>query len=230
MKIEAYSPEWYEARLDLFTASHLYDLICKPKKKHLPRPYVIQKAIEIDTRVSQESDFESEDMLHGTENELLAVNWVGKTLGLTLEPTSYFLKHPDLLFGATADRYAYDKDGNKISCEIKCPKSTTHIGRLYIEDWKMLKEVEPKIYWQIVGGALAGECKKGLFADFDHRVNPECGLFYILFDIPEADFELAVESIKQGEKDVKKVLAKMRGVSTPRTEAPTKKIELKKIA
>lgn len=206
-KIEAHSPEWYQARVGRFTASRLWELICKPKDAKDYRPYVYEKAAEKDTGKSEESDFVSDDMAHGVENEPMAVNWYAKLSGNTIEETSEFVVHPVLNFGATSDRNAYNKAGEKIVLEVKCPKSKTHIKHCLYKDVAAFKQKNPKYYWQIVGGALCNDATKGAFVSYDDRVNLNHGLFVIEFDIPAEDFEIAQKAIMQAENDVNEILS-----------------------
>lgn len=218
MKIEAHSPEWYKARLGLFTASRLHDLICTPKDKSDFRPYIYEKAAEIQTGTPQDSDYVSDDMAHGVEYEPFAINWYSKLTGNKVEELSEFIKVDGMRFGATVDRNAYDKNGAKVVMEVKCPASKTHLKYCLIKDVEQFKKKLPKYYWQCVGGALAVGAKKAVFVSHDPRVNLDCGLFVLHFDIPEYDFDTAKSAIIKAEKDLEEILSLLK----PQSPTPVK--------
>lgn len=204
MKVEAHSPEWYKARVGVFTASRLYELINTPKET--PRPYIIEKATERLTGVSQDGDYVSEDMAHGSENEPLAVNYYIKLKNRNVHEESVFQMHPTLNFGATTDRNVFDEFDDMLIAEIKCPKTKTHIKNCLIKDVKQFKKKRPKYYWQIVGGALVHGAKKGAFVSFDPRVNLDYGMYVLEFHIPEEDLELATKAIEKANEEMNEII------------------------
>lgn len=206
--VEAHSPEWYKVRLSRFTASRLYDLICKPKE--YPRPYVIEKAAEALTGESQESDYVSEDMAHGVEYESSAIKWFSKLYNIRVDEVSEFITHGTLNFGATPDRRAYDENEEKIIIEIKCPKTTTHIKNCLIKDVATFKAKRPKYYWQIIGGAICEGASKGAFISFDPRIDSDAGLYVLFFEIPDEDIELALKAIEKAENERLEIIQSLK--------------------
>jgi hypothetical protein len=207
-RVEAHSPEWYMIRRGLFTASRLYELINTPKEK--PRPYIIEKVAEILTGESQESDYISEDMAHGVEYEPHAIKWWSKLTGLRVAENSEFVKHGIMRFGATPDRVAYDEQGNKIVLEVKCPKSKTHVKYCLIKDREEFKKKLPKYYWQGVGGAICTGADHMAFISFDPRIDRDCGLFHLIFQIPDEDIKTAYDAIIAAEKELNDILTKLK--------------------
>lgn len=206
--VDAHSPEWFQVRRGLFTASRLYELINTPKEK--PRPYIIEKVAETLTGESQESDYISEDMAHGVEYEPVAIKWFSKLTGIRVEENSEFVKHPDLHFGATPDRVAYNDNEDKIVLEVKCPKSKTHVKYCLIKDREDFKKKLPKYYWQTIGGAICTGAKRAAFISFDPRIDRDCGLFYLAFEIPESDLEVATDAIEKATEEYNEIITKLK--------------------
>lgn len=207
-RIEANSFEWHQARVGKWTASHLYDLICTPKKR--PRPYVMQTLAERLTGESQEDFYESADIAHGVENESRAFTWLEKLVPtVTLEDSSYFQQWDEVpTFGATCDRvgtYA----GEPCIFEVKCPKTTTHLRYCLMESVEDLKKEMPKYYWQIVAGCIVHGIDRGMFVSFDPRVDDECGLYYLSFIVPESDIDVAKEAIRKAEAELQELKTRL---------------------
>lgn len=218
MKVDAHSPEWYKARVGVFTASRMYELINTPKET--PRPYIIEKATERLTGLPQDSDFVSEDMAHGVESEPLAINYYIAAYKRRVEEESVFEMHPELNFGATTDRNVYDEDGNLIIVEVKCPLTKNHIKNCLIKDSADFKKKRPKWYWQIVSGALVHGAKRGAFISFDPRVDMNYAMFVLEFIIPDDDLIQAKNAIIKADKELNEIIQTINpvAVSTPRTE------------
>lgn len=204
MKVEAHSPEWYKARVAVFTASRLYELICTPKEN--PRPYVIEKATEQLTGLPQENDYVSEDMAHGVEYEPMAINYYLKSHNRRVEEESVFELCADLNFGATTDRNVYDENGDLLIVEVKCPATKNHVKNCLIKDREDFKKKRPKWYWQIIGGALVHGATKGVFLSFDPRVDLNYALFVLEFDIPDEDLEQARKAITKASKELTEIV------------------------
>ena len=209
-RIEAHSPQWYKSRLGRFTASRLYDLLSTPKDKTIPRPYVIEKAAEILTGESQDSDYFDENMAHGVEYEHLAIKWFAKKTGFEVKENSEFVQHEYLNFGATPDRVAYDENGNKFILEVKCPKSTNHIKNCLLNDVEDFKRKHTKYYWQIIGGAICEGATHGAFISFDPRIDSDCGLYVLLFELPQSDIDKATSAIEQAENELNELITKLK--------------------
>lgn len=216
MKVEAHSPEWYQARIGVFTASRLYELLNTPKDT--PRPYIIEKATEKLTGLPQEGDYVSDDMAHGVESEPLAINYYIKSKKRRVEEDSVFQMHTSLNFGATTDRNVYDTENNLIIAEIKCPATKTHIKNCLIKDVAQFKKKRPKYYWQIVGGAIVHGATKGAFVSFDQRVDMNYALYVLEFDIPTEDLKAAEAAIIKAEKEMAEIIETI-SPSTNKTEA-----------
>lgn len=204
MKVDAHSPEWYKARVSVFTASRLYELLNTPKET--PRPYIVEKATEKLTGLPQDADFMSDDMAHGVENEPLAINYYMAAKKRRVEEESAFQMHPTLNFGATTDRNVYDEDGNMIVVEVKCPLTKTHIKNCLIKDVSDFKKKRPKYYWQIVGGALVHGAKIGAFISFDPRVDMNYAMYVLEFIIPDDDLIQAKLAIEKATKELNSII------------------------
>ena len=207
-KIEAYSPEWYEFRIGVLTASDLYDMICTPKKK--PRPYVMKKLAERLTGESQDKQFINDSIAWGVENEPHAFKALIENVPtVELEEDSYFMTWEEMPnFGATCDRVGrYNRD--KCVFEVKCPDTATHLRYSLMESVDDLKKVEPKYYWQIVGGAIVHDTDVGMFVSYDRRVKYG-QLFYLPFEIDGNDIDIAKDAIHKTEKEIKFLFSKIK--------------------
>lgn len=203
-RVDAHSEQWYKTRVGRFTASRLYDLISKAKLN--PRPYVVEKAAETLTGESQDSDYFDENMAHGVEYENLAIKWFSKKTGIEVKENSEFVKHQYLNFGATPDRVGMDENGNRIILEVKCPKTTNHIRNCLMNDVEDFKSKHPKYYWQIIGGAICEGATKGAFISFDPRIDADCGLYVLMFDIPERDIDTAIRAIQTAQDEMQDLI------------------------
>ena len=121
------TPEWYQARLGLVTASRVYDVLARQKNG---KPYAARAnyaAELIAERLSGEPamSFVSAAMQWGIDRESDARAAYGFYHDVTVTETG-FVRHPALAAGASPDGLVGD-DG---LIEIKCPNTTTHIETL----------------------------------------------------------------------------------------------------
>lgn len=120
------SPEWFQARCGYATASRFSDVLAKIKTGEAAsrRNYRAQLVCERMTGLPAES-FESSAMKWGTEQEPYAREAYEIHTGAMIEQVG-FLKHADLMAGASPDGLI-DEDGG---IELKCPNTATHIDTI----------------------------------------------------------------------------------------------------
>jgi predicted phage-related endonuclease len=156
------SDGWFAARAGRATGSRAAALLARIKSGEAAarRDYRMQLAVERLTGRPMANDFTSAEMQRGTDLEPVArARYEAETGSLVTE--TGFLQHNDLLAGCSLDA---DIDGFTGILEIKCPKSTTHIG--YLQDGKMPSDYLPQIthnLW-ITGAEWADFCS------FDDRL------------------------------------------------------------
>jgi putative phage-type endonuclease len=166
---EQRSPEWFAARLGRVTGSKagaVWNKTAKGLRTAGWKQYQDQLVAEHLTGTSNDDVFMSNDMQRGIDLEPTARRATARRLGIQIRETG-FLRHKHLLAGASLDG---DVDDFKTVVEIKCPKTTTHLG--YIEDQGL-----PDTYMgQILHNLLVSQAERILFVSFDDRVTPNLQL------------------------------------------------------
>lgn len=175
--IEQGTPEWFQQRIGLVTASRLNDVMATLKsggEAATRKNYRAQIIAERLTRTKADS-FTNAAMQWGTDNEPIARAMYEISTGRDVEQVG-FIVHPDIqMTGASPDGLV-DVKG---LIEIKCPNTATHIDYL-------LAGVAPSDYhnqmlWQM-------ECTGRDwcdFASFDPRMPEDMQLFVVRFNRDE---------------------------------------------
>lgn len=125
---EQRSPEWLTLRAGRVTGSRAADVLAKIKSGEAAarRDYRLQLAVERITGQPMENGFVSADMQRGIDLEPIAAARYEAETGHVLRHTG-FIAHDTLQAGCSLDGDVDDCAG---IVEIKCPKSTTHVGYL----------------------------------------------------------------------------------------------------
>lgn len=167
---EQRSPEWFEARLGRVTgskASAVWDRTKKGEPTADWRKYQDQLVAELLTGISNDDVFVSYDMQRGVELEPLARRAAARKLGAQIRETG-FLRHDKLRVGSSLDG---DIDDFQAVVEIKCPRTTTHLG--YIEAGTV-----PDTYMgQCMHNLYVSGAQRLVFVSFDDRLPPHLQLF-----------------------------------------------------
>ena len=204
---EQRSPEWFEARLGRITGS-MAKCIWEKTAKGAPtakwRNYQDQLVAETLTGISADDVYVTFDMQRGVDLEPIARRALAKRLGAAIRETG-FLAHKTMRIGSSLDG---DINDFAAVVEIKCPKTTTHLG--YIEAGAL-----PEDY--------SGQCLHNLyvsgaevlyFASFDDRLPPHLQLF--VHEVRAKDMPL-----QEYEQDLVKFLGELEGriqaLATPTT-------------
>jgi len=135
------TPEWFEHRLGLITASNFSKVTTTQGKKSASQKDVINTAIAELILGRAEETFKSEAMMRGNELEDEALDFFNFTHGFNFAKVG-FLKCDG--YGASPDSIDLER---KIGLEIKCPLAKTHVS--YLRSQKL-----PTVYFQQVQGSL----------------------------------------------------------------------------
>lgn len=195
------STEWMIARAGRVTGSCADIVMMKP----LPsggeaagkKDYRLKLAVERITGIPQFDDFTSRHMRRGVEMEPLARVLTEQKHGVVFRETG-FLRHKHKMIGVSLDGDAGDFS---MICELKCPKSVTHLQ--YLQAGKL-----PAAYrWQVIHGLYVTGASYCIFTSFDDRMPEGLQLFTIEVaaeDLPikeyaeELDrFLLSVDNLEQ---------------------------------
>lgn len=125
---EQRTPEWFAARIGMFTASTAADMLAKIKSGEAAarRDLRVRLVLERITGYSQEAGYINADMQRGIDKEPDAVAAYEALTGHMIRPVG-FVAHDELLAGCSPDGVVGNFDG---IVELKCPKSATHLSYL----------------------------------------------------------------------------------------------------
>lgn len=170
--------EWLYFRAPYFTASEASKLLPEPKKKDEvlsvgAKTYIRKKAAAL--LAPREPSYYNSAMEHGKNTEPAAALRFAKELGLSLD-------HDDFIYTSTNGFvFFYDDDFNlggtpdiivktsKLSGEIKCPNSDTHLEYLTLTTAEEVKIVVPEYYGQMQTNMYLTQTESCKFMSFDDR-------------------------------------------------------------
>lgn len=165
------SPEWFKARAGRLTGSRASDMLAKIKSGEAAarRDYRLQLATERLTGQPQENGFVNAEMQHGIDCEPFAFAAYEAATGEMVRRTG-FICSDEHMVGCSLDGDINDFAG---IIELKCPKSTTHVG--YLKGGVMPSAYLPQVTHNLwVTGAEWCD-----FASFDDRLPKELQLFRV---------------------------------------------------
>lgn len=175
------SAEWLQARAGLVTGSNAAAILMG-KTTAGRRDYLLQLAVERIKGEPEADEFTNRYIEHGKETEPMARIAVEERLGAVVQETG-FLRHKKLMIGASLDGHI----GNyETTVEIKCPKSTTHVG--YLTDGK----IPPKHLAQVMHGIYVTGATSAVFASYDDRMPEGLELLTVYVqakDLPIENYE-----------------------------------------
>lgn len=180
------TPEWKADRAGKATGSRAADILAKIKTGEAAarRDYRVQLVTERLTGAPADDGFISKEMAWGTEQEPFARMAYEMLTGVVVREAGFaFL--PDVQVGCSVDGFTED-DG---FLEIKCPKSSTHIGYL-------TANVVPSSYLpQITHNLWVTGCKYADFVSFDPRLPENLQLFIKRVERDEESIKLHAEQV-----------------------------------
>ncbi len=204
IEAEQRSPEWYTARLGVFTSSEIYRLMTKPKLKgevlsEGAKTYILEKVAEKLTGIDRysyslsafnEEVFITQAMQWGIDNEPLAKKHLARLNNWTIEETT-FIKVDSLNYGGSGDGWIREING---ALEVKCLNTVNHLSE--IRDSQDVKSNLPKRFWQVLSDAYLRECDVAVLAWFEPRIPNDFGLFTKQFNVEQADVNEMMEKIR----------------------------------
>jgi putative phage-type endonuclease len=195
------TPEWKAARSGRVTASRVKDILAQGKggKESASRADIrFQIVCEMLSGEPQDDVFFSKDMAWGVDKEPLARGAYGVEMGCIVDQVGMVIHPQDDRCAASPDGMV-NWDGENAPeglCEIKCPKTKTHIG--YIQAGGVPNDYEPQMVWQMAcTGAQWND-----FVSFDPRLSGKAeGLQLYICRLPRNEAR-----IKEVEAEVAKFL------------------------
>ncbi len=207
---EQRTPEWFQARAGILTATGAAKMLAKPLRSGGEpaerRDLRVNLAIErLTGQPVEENGFVSAEMKRGIELEPAALAAYEAATGILVQSVG-FLRHPTLPIGCSPDGVIGDLEGG---LELKCPKSATHLGYLRKPD-KCPTEYIPQItHTLFVSGAPWWD-----FASYDPRLPEELAFFLVRVrreDVDLAGYEKALmgflEEVEAEYRDIAALLA-----------------------
>lgn len=190
------SPEWFEARLGIVTASRVSDLMAKTKSGYsTSRDNYMAQLITERLTGKPTVMYENEAMRWGTETEPLARQaYEADTLNVVTE--TGLIMHPNIKhMGASPDGLVQEKG----QLEIKCPNTATHINTI------MTAIIDGKYLTQIFSQMACTGREWCDFVSFDPRMPEDMQLY--IDRVQRSD-----NAIKEIETEVIKFLAELEAM------------------
>lgn len=221
--IEIYTDEWKKHRLGKFTSSSIHNLMAEKPMSSGAVTYVDQKACEIVTGHTTETDddeVENEHTAWGIMNEPLALKEFSSVKKIQFLVTQKMIYKPNTRFSSTPDGLwiidsSVFKEGyyNVASVEVKCPNKFARYLSLYRCNTPYdLKKVEKKYFYQVIDQMDNCDASLGYFAAF-HPMFPKGKNIKIIefrkIDLWD-DFRLLSERKRLAEQRLNEVIAEFR--------------------
>lgn len=145
IKCEQLSPEWWQARKGIPTASN-FGRIITPKTGKLAAAAddYICELIADQYRIDPEERYQNAAMRHGTETEPEARRWYEMEYGVNVEQVG-FVTMDDGRFGCSPDGLI---DGQRGLLQIKCPNAKTQIR--YLLDDCLPDEYKTQVHGELI--------------------------------------------------------------------------------
>ncbi|AZA49782.1 hypothetical protein EG346_17050 [Chryseobacterium carnipullorum] len=214
--------EWLNFRASYFTASEIYKILSEPKNKAEvlsvgAKTYVSDCVAEMLS--PPEPQFYNAAMERGNEVEPRVAERIATELGKTVNDDDFiytsvgeriFFYNDEYNLGSTPDVIIL----NNMICEVKCPKSKTHLKYLMIKSaedfFKVSKDEAPsskdslkKYYGQMQLNMFLTNTDKCLFVSFDDRFfNPLHHYHSVMIPRDEEYIKKLLKKAKHG-KDYK---------------------------
>ena len=154
--------QWLAARAGRLTGSRMREATERLKngKYAQSRDNLLKELLAERLTGDSVRHYVSPEMLHGIATEPIAKAEYEEEYGVILRP-ALFYEHPTIdNFGATPDALL----GDDTVVEIKCPKTTTHIGYCGLED--VPEAYKPQILTQLA----CTKRTRAIFISFDPRI------------------------------------------------------------
>ncbi len=203
------TPEWLQARCGLATGSKASAIVATIRKGEATtrRDYRMELVCERLTGHPATNGFVSRDMQRGTDLEPEA-RAAYETFTGNLVDRVGFVKLDTTLAGCSPDGWVAGELG---ILELKCPKSSTHLGYL------QKNELPAAYIAQVTHNVWVTEAKFCDFVSFDPRFPPELQLFMVRVQRGELKIdeyrqavEAFLEDVRTTEAEARKLMEKPR--------------------
>lgn len=194
---EQRSPDWFAARIGRVTgsrASAVWSKTAKGARTADWQKYMDALLAETLTMLSDDDVYVTRDMQRGIDLEPTARAAVAKAIGADIRETG-FLAHNNMRIGSSLDG---DIDDFRAVVEMKCPKTTTHIGYLEAD------ELPDTYMGQLLHNLYVSQAETLVFASFDDRLPAHLQLF--VKEVHAKDMPL-----EEYERDLKEFLVGLAG-------------------
>jgi predicted phage-related endonuclease len=178
IEAEQRSSQWHAARAGRLTGSRAGDMLARIKTGEAAARRDLRASLAIERLIGTTLDadgFVSKDMQRGIDMEPAALAEYEADTGLVVRKTG-FLSHTEYLAGCSLDG---DVDDFRGILEIKCPKSTTHIGYL------KTNQVPNDYLGQITHNLWITGAQWCDFVSFDDRM--PAGLQFLRIRVPRSE-------------------------------------------
>lgn len=175
------TPEWLSARAGCVTGSRASDVLAKIKTGEAAarRDYRTQLVAERLTGRPEESGFVNDAMRWGTEQEPFARMAYESETGNMVRETG-FIRMTDKYVGCSLDGDIDDFTG---IVEIKCPKTSTHIG------WMLAGKLPSQHVAQVTHNMMVTGAKWCDFVSYDPRLPDNLRLFIVRVNREDVDID-----------------------------------------
>jgi hypothetical protein len=190
--MEQYSPEWWEERNGLPTASIASKIVTPTGAKSASARAVINTLIADLMGCGDEPMEPNEWMLRGTALEPEARALYEMLTDTKVEEVG-FVKNDAGTAGASPDGLIYNGDDPVMGWEVKCPKASTHIG--YLIGGGLPSHYKPQVHWSMAVTGL----KTWEFMSYHPEIEP------LVVTVPWSDYtDKIVKAIDDFEADFAK--------------------------
>ncbi len=172
------SPEWLFERAGRITGSHMADVMAmlKSGKGETAKRYDYKIALIAERLTGRATaTYVSPEMQWGTDNEPLARGAYEVETGRSVDQVGFYV-HPTMEYAGGSPDGIIGKDG---MLEIKCPKTSTHIG--WMLEGIVPPEHEPQMSWYMA----CTDRKWCDFVSFDPRLPEHLQLFIVRLERDE---------------------------------------------
>lgn len=188
--------EWLKKRWGKFTSSEMHRLMSSSKDGGLSQgahTYIIEKAAEVLTEFSPEH-VSTLQMEWGKEYEAEAIQVFSELTGYAVINTGNDQK----FIASSCNQWGGTPDGRTADggVEVKCPMSKNHLLYKEVCDWRTLKYIEPKYYWQVQGYIELTGSSQWYFISYDPRfIEPSLRLHWCEIQRNQEDIDYMLSKI-----------------------------------
>lgn len=199
--IEQNTDAWRYQRGGKITGSRFADVLAKPDTAAY-RNYLLQVATERLTGEWQGPNYQSAEMIWGTEQEPFAKARYEAVTGDLITACGY-IAHPDHWFAGASPDGLLGQDG---CIETKCPKSTTHVE--YLRDRKLPAKYRPQVQGQMwcAGKTFAH------FVSYDPRMPEHLQLLIVPVERDDVYIAKLQTAVLEFNAEVESLLSQLKGI------------------